>query len=68
MTSQYTSKLKLKYKEEAVKEAEQDEFGDEGFWIIPCEDCKHFGCCKHYQECSGDIQTGNGLKFFQERQ
>lgn len=38
----------------------------DGFYIIPCDDCKHFGNCKYEKECDQDVRTGNKLRYFSE--
>ena len=64
MVNQYTSKWRLKYKKPPIKK-NKDIDGD--FWIMPCSECKYFGNCKYYQECSDDIKVNRGLKHFEER-
>ena len=39
----------------------------EGFWILPCVECRYFGKCKYYQDCKEAVMTGKGLEHFKER-
>lgn len=52
------------HKENSVDE--EDEFRD-GFYIIPCDECKHFGCCKYEKQCNEDVHTGRALEHFKEK-
>ncbi len=39
----------------------------EGFWILPCDECRHFKKCKHYQDCIEDVKMGRALVHFEEK-
>ena len=38
-----------------------------GFWIIPCDECIHFGNCRHEKQCNEDVHTGRALEHFREK-
>ena len=36
-------------------------------YIIPCDECIHFGNCGHEKQCNEDVHTGRALKHFKEK-
>ena len=36
-------------------------------YIIPCDECIHFGNCRHEKQCNEDVHTGRALEHFVER-
>ena len=36
-------------------------------YIIPCDECIHFGNCRHEKQCNEDVHTGRALKHFREK-
>ncbi len=39
-----------------------------GFYIIPCDECMHFGSCKYEKQCNENVHLGRGLKHFEEKE
>ncbi len=44
----------------------EDNDDTDGFYIIPCDECKHFGKCKYEKQCEQDVRMGRGLEHFKE--
>ena len=36
-------------------------------YIIPCDECIHFGSCQYETQCNDDVHTGRALGHFKEK-
>ncbi len=52
-----------------LKELYKDDGKDniDGFYIMPCDECNHFGNCKYEKQCEEDVKLGKGLRHFEEK-
>ena len=64
MSRTFWKRLKDLYKDD-VKDNKND---INGFYIIPCDECIHFGNCKYEKQCNEDVHTGRALKHFKEKE
>lgn len=39
----------------------------DGLYLLPCDDCSHFGNCYYYENCQNDMKRGDGLEYFKEK-
>ncbi len=59
-------KIANKIQKNVISEEEEGEL--DLAWILPCSACRHFNMnCRWYKDCVEAVNTGRGLKYFEEK-